>query len=306
MQFSSKCKRLLAFSLTLFGIGCVSGCSGGQTATSKPNAEFVLNTMSFNMKYESQAGGGDPIHTWENRKEGIAECLEKYHATILGTQELQGWQYDELMTLLGPNWSGVGLPRFTADSERSSILYRNDMVEYLEGETIWLSETPSVVGSKSWNSSLPRILTYGKFLHKASNQEFYFFNTHLDHKSEEAREKGLELIVSYMEKYSAYPEILTGDFNMYLPSEQFKPITDKKDTYANTFEPFLDELNDEMKTSHGFNGGTKGQPIDFVFYTKANLTVESTQIIHDLYEDRFYLSDHYPVYSVLKLNKQEG
>ncbi len=299
MDFLKKCKRLHIYALTLLCPLCVFGCSQNK----QPKSEFVLNAMSFNMKFENQTGGGDPIHTWANRKGGIAECLNNYNVSIVGTQELEGWQYDELMSLLGENWSGVGLPRFTIDSERSSILYRNDVLEYLEGETIWLSETPSVVGSKSWDSSLPRILTYGKFLHKASNQEFYYFNTHLDHKSTLAREKQLEVILSYMEKYSDYPELLTGDFNMNIDAEQFKPMTDKSDIYGNTFEPFLDEFGENMKTTHGFNGGIKGKPIDFIFYTKANLTVESTQIIHDLYEDRFYLSDHYPVFSVLKLNK---
>lgn len=303
MIYTRKCKRLLSVDLILLGSVLFAGCGNISQSESRNAGEFVLNAMSFNMKFENQTGGGDPIHTWANRKEGIVECLEKYHADIVGTQELQGWQYDELMELLGAKWSGVGLPRFTSNDERSSILYRNDTVEYLEGETIWLSETPSVPGSKSWGSSLPRILTYGKFLHKDSNQEFYYFNTHLDHKSELARQKQLEVIMSYLEKYNDYPELLTGDFNMYIDADSFQPMTDQSDSYGNTFEPFLDEFGENMKTTHGFNGGTVGKPIDFIFYSKAALEVESTQIIHDLYEERYYLSDHYPVYSVMKLKR---
>lgn len=303
-----KCCAVLALLLVL---PCFSGCGNtapGQDPSKEapPSDEFRLSAMSFNMKFENQTGGGDPIHTWAKRKNGIAECLETYNADIVGTQELQCWQYEELMGILGDSWNGVGLPRFEANSERCSIIYNTETIEYISGETVWLSETPEVVGSKSWGSAQPRILTYGKFLHKPSQTEFYFFNTHLDHKSEEARRNQLAMVVSYMDRYVAdYPVLLTGDFNIYITNEGFAPLTDKADVYDHTFTPFLEELGDEMKTTHGFNGGTSGMPIDFIFYSKATLHIESTQIIHDVHEGRYYLSDHYPVHSIITLKNTE-
>lgn len=268
--------------------------------------EMELSVMSFNMKFESLTGSEDPIHTWARRKNGIVDCLNNYGADIVGTQELQCWQYEELMGLLGESWAGVGLPRYNTNSERCSIIYNTETIEYLEGETIWLSETPDVVGSKSWGSAQPRILTYGKFLHKATQTEFYFFNTHLDHKSAEARANQLKMVVSYMDKYLGdYPVILTGDFNIYLSNEAFEPLTSRTDVYDNTFTPFLDELGENMKTTHGFNGGISGSPIDFIFYSIDDLTVNSTQIIHDVYQNRYYLSDHYPVHSIFTFKNNE-
>lgn len=303
MKFLKFNKLGLAICALAISMTALTGCDSGEKPDDEIpiSNEFSLSTMSFNMKFENITGGGDPIHTWANRKNGIAEALIKYDVAITGTQELQGWQYDELMEILGEKWSGVGLPRLTSDSERSSIIYRNDMIEYIEGETIWLSETPEVKGSKSWGTAHPRIMTYGKFLHKNSKTEFYYFNTHLDHVSALARSKGLELIVSYMDKYSDYPMMLTGDFNMYIESEDFAPLTSRKEDYENTFTPFLDKFGENLKTTHGFNGGTSGKAIDFIFYSVKNLEVISTDIIHDVYENRFYLSDHYPVHSVLKL-----
>lgn len=74
--------------------------------------EFQLKSMSFNMKFENMSGGGDPIHTWAIRKNGIAEALKNYDVDIVGSQELQCWQHDELMGILGDAWASVGLPRF--------------------------------------------------------------------------------------------------------------------------------------------------------------------------------------------------
>ena len=311
-----KCRAVIALLLALI---CLSGCSVPDSTTGSTtdgetgqtdkiqSTDFRLSTMSFNMKFENLTGGGDPIHTWARRKNGIAECLETYDADIVGTQELQCWQYDELMELLGDSWEGVGLPRYETNSERCSIIYNTETIDYISGETIWLSETPEVVGSKSWGSAQPRILTYGKFLHKPSQTEFYFFNTHLDHQSEEARLNQLDMVVSYMDKYVAdYPVILTGDFNIYITNEGFEPLTSKSDVYDNSFTPFLEQLGSEMKTTHGFNGGTSGSPIDFIFYSTATLNIESTQIIHDVYDGRYYLSDHYPVHSIITLKNTLG
>lgn len=300
--FFKKYKRLLLLVLGLFLITFLVGCNDGgqideEDKGSEKEVNYLLNVMSYNMKFEKQTGGGDPIYTWANRKPGIVKSLNDYDVTIVGTQELEGWQYDELMSDLGEKWSGVGEPRFLANDERSSILYRNDLVEYIEGETIWLSETPNVKGSKSWDTALPRILTYGKFKHLSSGVEFYFFNTHLDHKSALARKNGITLIVEYMDKYSEYPIILTGDFNMYIDNTDFDSLTSKSDIYIDTFSPFEPKFDVHGKTSHGFNGGTEGKPIDFIFYSKNDFDLLDTIIVHDKYEERFYLSDHYPVYS---------
>lgn len=297
--FVKKWKRLLL--MALFPILIISSYSCSSNSSDDKDKEVKINVMSYNMKFENITGGGDPIYTWKNRLPGIVKSFSDYDVHFAGTQELQKWQYDQLLEKLGDNYQGVGEARFTASDEHSAIVYRSDLFEYVEGETIWLSETPNVRGSKSWNTAHPRILTYGKFKHKATNAEFYFFNTHLDHKSNLARQKGLELIVNYMLEVTDYPIILTGDFNMYYDSEDFAAIKEQDDIFSDTFTPFSSKFEPNGKTSHGYNGGIEGKPIDFIFYTKASMELLDTDIIRDRYEDRYYLSDHYPVYSKFKL-----
>ena len=258
-----------------------------------------IHVLTYNMKFESEAGGGDPVYTWERRLPGIVKSFEDYNADIVGSQELRKWQLDELMSDLSDKYAYVGEPRYLEDDEHSVIIYNQERFEYLEGDTIWLSETPEIVGSKSWDTSLPRIVTYGKFIDTLTDIELYVFNTHLDHRSELARKNGLALIVDLMLEFEDYPIILTGDFNMNLDSENFVALTERSDLYNDTFSPFEDQFDPNGLTSHGFMGGIEGKAIDFIFYTTSSFTLEKTIIVRDKWEDRFFLSDHYPVYSKL-------
>lgn len=270
--------------------------------SSKSNAESNLKQteiriLSFNMKFEKKGKSADPLHTWDNRKDGIAKLLVDYRIDIVGTQELKKWQYDELKKILGKNWSGVGEARDGGEDENNAIIYNKKTIKLIEEKTLWLSETPEEIGSKSWNSSKPRIVTYGKFIHLPTNKEFYLFNTHLDHKSNLAREKGLKLILEKINILKDYPIFLTGDFNMSYGDKEMESIFELKNTFPDTFLLFEKELGVEKKTTHGFYGGSKGEPIDFIFYSKENLNLKETKILREKYKDIYYLSDHYPVYS---------
>jgi endonuclease/exonuclease/phosphatase family metal-dependent hydrolase len=113
-----------------------------------------------------------------------------------------------------------------------AIFYDTRQLTLVENCDFWLSDTPGVVASQSWDSSLPRSTTYGRFRRNnattssSSNtnndDEFYFFNTHLDHMGPEARIKGSRVIVEKLEEVmkkakqnkSPPPLIfLVGDFN---------------------------------------------------------------------------------------------
>lgn len=256
-----------------------------------------LNVMTFNMKFENLNGKNkELVHTFENRKYGIKKTLSKYNIDVVGSQELQQWQLDELMKILGKQWSYFGVPRDGKSGETNAIIYNNKKLKFIEGTTIWLSEKPNVVGSKSFNSNKPRIVTYAKFQHLSTKKYFYIFNTHLDHKSSLAREKGIEIILNTMDKFKEYPIILTGDFNTYIDSPELNNIVLNK-TFIDSFSPFIEEFKINGKTTHGFNGGTVGKPIDFIFFKKDKFKIIETKIIRDMYKNKYFLSDHYPVYS---------
>ena len=93
--------------------------------------------------------------------------------------------------------------------DKQSILYL-----HMETRHFWLSNTPEVVGSASWGNSVKRMVTWVRFRDLKTNKEFYFWNTHFDHRSQPSREKSAQLILNRVKALKTkLPVILVGDFN---------------------------------------------------------------------------------------------
>lgn|SRR5690554_4741796 len=300
MFFFKRCKRFMSLACFVIMGFLLTGCKLDENKTDSS----VINIMSYNMRFE-RINKPDPVYPWSTRIHGIVKSFNDYNAHIVGTQELETWQYDQLMEMLDERWDGFGESRFLSSDEKVAIIYRKDIFDVSDQKTLWLSETPEKVGSKSWGTAHPRIVTFAKFKNKVSGFEFLVFNTHLDHVSAEAREKGLELIDDLASQYDDLPIFITGDFNMTIDDKSFEPFTNSNSRYLDSFSKFPEKFAENSKTTHGFNGGTKGKAIDFIFYTKKDFDLLETIIVHDKYENRFYLSDHYPVFSSFKIIEEE-
>ena len=98
-------------------------------------------------------------------------------------------------------------------SEGCPIFFNTNRYELVDTKTFWLSETPEVM-SKSWDSSNYRICTYVILYDKLQKNQIAVFNTHLDHKSKMARQKGMELICKIIRTMEEIPVVLMGDFNV--------------------------------------------------------------------------------------------
>ena len=117
-----------------------------------------LTLMTFNLRYGT---ANDGEHIWENRRPIIEEMLQEYHPDILGVQEGLRFQLDQLIEVL-PGYAVFGEGRGGLDrSEHTAIFYNVHQLYCLEGHTFWLSETPEIPDSKSWESSLSRLTTWG-------------------------------------------------------------------------------------------------------------------------------------------------
>ena len=162
---------------------------------------------------------------WQARVPRIRTLLEKYRLDVIGVQELTPKQK---AALLSPDTSyeAVGVGREPDQGgEQCCIFYRTERFDCLENGTFWLSETPEVVGSRSWNSACRRICTWARLRDRRTGQIFLHFNTHLDHISEEARQKGAELILSQIEAMGqGLPCFLTGDLNCRADSPAVQAI----------------------------------------------------------------------------------
>ena len=187
------------------------GCSHRDIADGRMPRPFRIAT--FNMRTDCDKGE----RAWLNRLPLVVKVIEDNGFDIIGAQELKTNQVADLRRALGPKgYDMVGRRRTLAsryDTEGVYLMFSAKRFECLESGTFQLSETPDVVGSKSWKTDCPRACVWAKLKDRACGAEFVVYNTHLDHMSEEARRKGAALIVERMSAAGDAPAFLLGDFN---------------------------------------------------------------------------------------------
>ncbi len=259
----------------------------------------TLRVMTFNIRYGT---ANDRANAWEQRKELLIDTIRRFDPDLLGTQEVLAFQADYLPEKL-PGYTLVGVGRDDGQrrGEFSAVLYKTERFEQLEQGTFWLSETPEVVGSKSWDSALPRIATWAKLRDRsAGERELCFLNTHWDHIGDRARTESGAIIRRWLDEHAkGLPTIVTGDFNVHedhaglaalLAEGSHPPLVDVyRQLHA---EPQPDEA-----TFNGFSGRTRGRRIDFLL-ASPDLEPEEAKIDHT-HTDGRYPSDHYPVTAIL-------
>ena len=184
-------------------------------APAQEAASADLRVMSYNVRVGTAEDGDDD---WDKRKDFLASTIRAFAPDFLGTQETLDFQRDYLASQL-PGYDSVGLARDAAhdDGEMMAVFYRRERFEKLAEGHFWLSETPDVPGSSSWNSACPRMVTWVKLRDRRapSAPPIVFLNTHFDHESAEARRQAARMIRERVDALVAQGDsvVLTGDFN---------------------------------------------------------------------------------------------
>lgn len=254
-----------------------------------------LKVMSYNIRLDVASDG---VNAWPNRPNKVATLITKYDPDILGVQEALFHQLTDLLKLLPEyEYSGVGRDDGKQKGEFSAILYKKKRFQLQEDSTFWLSETPTVSGSKSWDAAITRVASKARLYDKKLKREFIIINTHFDHIGKVARANAATLITKTADNYQKqYPVIVAGDFN----SER------EELAYQNMIATGLQDSkpdNDNTGTFCGFEvGKIKCNPIDFIFYSK-EWTVKKYQVIQD-HDGKHYPSDHLPVQTEFSLTRK--
>ncbi|MGV3613746.1 MAG: endonuclease/exonuclease/phosphatase family protein [Fimbriimonas sp.] len=252
-----------------------------------------LSVMSFNVRYGTAPDGED---RWEVRKGRVRTFLEKRRPELVGLQEALVYQIEDMRTALkGYQAVGVGRDDGKEGSEFSAILYDPTRLRLMRSDTFWLSETPQVPGSKHWGNNPPRICTWAFFKDIRTGKYLYHFNTHLDHRAQESREKGMALILrSIKDRPTPDPAILTGDLNAGESNPVVKLIADAglRDSFR-----LLHPNAPNAGTFHGFKETLNAEKIDFIFIGPG-WRVASAEHLMDKVGGR-WVSDHLPVIASL-------
>jgi endonuclease/exonuclease/phosphatase family metal-dependent hydrolase len=255
----------------------------------------ALRVMTFNIRYNEPRDG---VNAWANRKTRVSDVIRFHKADLVGVQEAQYNQLQDLEKLL-PDfaWCGVGRDG-EKKGEFSAVLYRRSRFKLLETNTFWLSETPEKAGSKGWDADYPRIVTWAKFQDLKTKKTFYQFNTHFDHIGARARTESSRFLLAQIPKIAAgSPFVVTGDFNAKEDTNVYKILTGKEET--GTFK-LIDaryaSANGHFGGNSTFNGFKELIPamkIDYIFVGDSAKILE-----HGILSDRWdglWASDHLPV-----------
>ena len=240
----------------------------------------VVSAMSFNVLVSSRS---------TERTERVVTMVKNYLPDTVGFQETnQAWMND-LVKGLSDVYAYVGEGRDGGTSgEYNPIFYKKSVFNCLESGTKWLSDTPNIP-SKYSESTLNRIYTYALLERKSDGLKIMVINTHLEHTSEDARNKQMKVLTPFVLDNFNYPMIITGDFNTTSSSSCYKTLVSTG--VSNSYD--IAKSRASVATFHNY--GNSSKIIDFVFVNPLKITVNLYKVCDEKINEN-WASDHHPVY----------
>jgi endonuclease/exonuclease/phosphatase family metal-dependent hydrolase len=256
-----------------------------------------MRIITCNIRY---FGGPDGENHWTHRRQLCIDVIRDQRPDVICCQEVWREQMDDLEDGL-PEFASYGMPdEPTGANPVNPVFYRKDSFTCLGQAGYWLSETPHVAGSSSWDSSCVRLANWVRLIDTKTGVAFRVINTHLDHVSQEAREQQARIISEDAAAYpDDYPQLLTGDMNCDGHNAAIRVFQQAgwADTHAAVHGP-----DDPGFTYHGFQGAEYQSALgkmDWIL-ARGQAQVRAAEVIAEQRDGRFP-SDHYFVSADVQL-----
>ncbi|MBT3979844.1 MAG: endonuclease/exonuclease/phosphatase family protein [Bacteriovoracaceae bacterium] len=255
-----------------------------------------MKLITSNIRFDNPDDGSNG---WDSRKSILADTLLSYSPTIIGTQEGRRPQLKELENLLG----NLQL----ADTHREWIerrmypgqFFSPSSVALLRATDVWLSDTPEIAGSKSFNSAFPRLCNIIEYITLADQKKFLICVVHLDHQLAQTRAEQARVLAEQLSKFNSenLPFAVMGDFNEG-PDDEVHSLLHKM--LPGIRDPWIEKKLAEQTTYHKFKGSyPEGKRIDWILLSN-QFDVKSIEIDKHKSGDTFP-SDHFPVRCEIEL-----
>ncbi len=255
-----------------------------------------LCLISCNIRFDNPADGQN---SWPYRREFLTQTLLKHGPSLIATQEGRIHQLNQLKSSL-QNFDLVDQHRsWIGERMYPSIFLERNQFEFIASGDMWLSETPDVAGSHSFESAFPRLMTWTKIQVKGSEKNLFIVNTHLDHVKQATRLSQVKVLAHEIkriwDKQSSL--IIMGDFND-------SPSSKVREFLMNEFSFLRDAWslfnNVEETSHHAFKGEDQnGSRIDWIM-VDAQISVESC-VMDKSASNGLYPTDHYPIICKIRL-----
>lgn len=253
-----------------------------------------LNVITVNIRFNNPHDG---VNAWPQRRDYLARILKSHSPHIIATQE---GRFDQLMEMHQDleDFEMVTAHRSWIKERMYPVLFvKKNTFHILNSFDKWLSLTPEIAASKSFESTFPRLLTAVTLKPLDSDAEFLIVNTHFDHIKTSTREGQAAVLCAEVAKLIT-PEqklILLGDFND-------SPFSEPRAVIEKNFPQLKDvwaQFNTEEETSHhGFNSEINaGSRIDWILVDERIKACAS--YMDKSHSGDLYPSDHYPVIAKL-------
>jgi endonuclease/exonuclease/phosphatase family metal-dependent hydrolase len=260
----------------------------------------IINVLTYNIRF---ANPDDAPNTWDQRKEKVFSLVRDAKPDIFGLQEVLNEQVSDFEKAF-PGFTRIGVGRDDGkeSGEYSPLLFNSKKYNLVSSGTFWLSQTPSVAGSRGWDAACNRVVTWVQLKDKKSKALFFVFCTHFDHMGEIARRNSANLLIHAVDSLAGYnPVIVMGDFNAIPGSEPYNLITDFSNRlHLKDARVICADLKGPEYTFTGFKvGAQRGTRIDYIF-AKNNVQVLSFNV-NESNNGEYYPSDHLPVNATMKI-----
>ena len=106
--------------------------------------------MTFNIRYGTAKDGENH---WDHRKNLVIERIKSFNPDLLGIQECRDDFQAEFVKSQLQGYEFYGVRRANEGEtalEMSPFLFKRDLFQLIRKGHFWLSETPQMIGSKSW------------------------------------------------------------------------------------------------------------------------------------------------------------
>ena len=217
---------------TLFTIVLLSLLPVISFGAKRPAGEYRIMTCNIRIT-GLEEDAPYPERVWENRRDLCVKTIKKQDPDMFCLQEVIYDSYSWFVDKFGKDYYHFGFVGPEMDPwtggyhfiGKNVIFFKKSRFEWVSSGCYWLSETPTIAGSMSWETNRARHCNWVRLRDKKTGREFRLVNTHLDHKSDPARREQIKMIVEECDQYREdMPQILCGDFNAGIESAPIRYI----------------------------------------------------------------------------------
>ena len=273
----------------------------------------TLNVGTYNIRCPSNGDTGE--RDWNQRRDAVVQTLKDNAYDIVGLNECHGgailsYIEQQLTDYTVVKYSDQKSPGTTAENF-NPIFFRTSKFELLDDGVFYLA-TDLTRPTISWdnNKNNIRFTVWAKLRIKATDEIFYFFETHLDHEGDDSRNEQARINMQQVRTIAgSYPVVLCGDHNSSKIRIPFYQMMGSYMLDARTAATATEgiEKGDGTLSKHKVNGKDFWDPdyhtstrLDYIWVRGANVSFYKT--INSTYGRKQTPSDHFAIKATITLN----